>query len=168
MVIRPATAADAAEIARVQVETWRAAYPGMIAEPVLAALSVASMTARWETYFGTAGVSVHLALVDGAAAGFVCAGPPRDADVAEGGEVYAIYVLPGAQRHGLGTALLDTAVRWLAGRPGVLWVLAANAPARAFYAARGWTSDGTERAIDVGGDVVNEVRYRYPGTAPAV
>jgi GNAT superfamily N-acetyltransferase len=154
---RLATPADAAAIAAVQVETWRDAYAGMIAAHVLDALTVEALTARWETYFGTPGVSVW---VVGGVAGFVCVGPPRDADVTEGGEVYAIYVLPSAQRHGLGNALLSAAHAWLADRPGVLWTLTANAPARAFYEARGWAWDGTERGIDVGGDVVNEVRYR--------
>jgi GNAT superfamily N-acetyltransferase len=156
---RLATPLDAAAIAAVQVETWRAAYAGMIADHVLDALTVEALTARWEAYVGTPGVVV---LVAGDVAGFVCVGPPRDADVTEGGEVYAIYVLPSRQRHGLGGALLAAAQGWLADRPGVLWTLAANAPARAFYEARGWVWDGTERGIDVGGDVVNEVRYRRP------
>lgn len=165
MEIRPATPADAEAIARVQVETWRSAYTGMIAGHVLDAMTVERTAARWATYFGTPGVAVWLAVDGGEAAGFVCVGPPREDDVPAAGEVYAIYVRPAAQRRGLGAALLGTAEDRLGDGAGVLWVLTANAPARAFYEARGWVPEGTERGIDVGGDVVAELRYRRSGRA---
>jgi GNAT superfamily N-acetyltransferase len=161
LVIRPATAADAAAIAWVHVETWRAAYDGILPREFLAALSVPAAESRWADRLAgdDPGTYVSGDPVDG----FACAGPVRDADVpASYGEVYALYVHPTAQRAGAGAALLAAAEGWLAGRgcrDAVLWTLTANAAGRAFYRARDWREDGTERTIDVGGTLADEVRF---------
>jgi ribosomal protein S18 acetylase RimI-like enzyme len=163
-VIRRATAEDAPGIARVQVETWRTAYAGLIDAAFLDALSVPAGASRWESHIADPAAAVYVALDGAEVAGFASTGPARDADAPAAGEVYAIYVHPSAQRRGLGGALLGTALGDLAagGRAeALLWVLTGNAPARAFYAARGGTPDGTARAIDVGGAMVDEVRYRF-------
>ncbi|TIC80989.1 GNAT family N-acetyltransferase [Nocardioides sp. GY 10127] len=76
-----------------------------------------------------------------------------------------LYVLPGAQGAGVGSALL---ARALARRPEglCLWVFESNHPARAFYAARGFVelertdgADNEEREPDV--------RMAWPGEDPA-
>jgi ribosomal protein S18 acetylase RimI-like enzyme len=167
--IRPATGDDAAGIARVQVETWRDAYAGLVASTVLDSLSVPAGAARWASLLEQPDVGTHVAVVDGEVRGFVCAGGARDADAsARAGEVYAIYVLPSAQRRGLGAALLDAAVSGMLVRgcdTFLLWVLTGNAAGRAFYESRGWAWDGSERRIDVGGGVVPEVRYALAATS---
>ncbi|MCM0621604.1 GNAT family N-acetyltransferase [Nocardioides bruguierae] len=75
-----------------------------------------------------------------------------------------LYVRPAAQGRGVGTALLAQAFRAC---PGgfCLWVFAANAPARAFYAAAGLVelertdgADNEEREPDV--------RMAWPGEQP--
>jgi GNAT superfamily N-acetyltransferase len=72
-----------------------------------------------------------------------------------------LYVLPAAQGHGVGAALLDVAKSL---RPGgfSLWVFETNTPARAFYARHGLVerehTDGSgneERAPDI--------RMEWPG-----
>lgn len=160
--IRVATADEAADVARVQVATWRAAYAGLVSGAVLDRLSVPAAASRWSERLGQPGHRLWVA-GRGEVAGFVSAGPARDDDGPDG-EVYALYVLPDHQRGGLGRALLATAARWLRDEAAygdlALWVLAANAAGRAFYAATGWHRDGTQRDIDVCGDVVREVRYR--------
>jgi ribosomal protein S18 acetylase RimI-like enzyme len=169
-VIRRATAADAPGIARVQVETWRTAYAGLIDAAFLDALSVPAGASRWESHIAAPDAAVYVALGDGdghgdEVVGFASTGPARDADApATTGEVYAIYVHPSAQRRGLGAGLLGTALGDLAAggcAEALLWVLTGNAPARGFYEARGGTPDGEAREIDVGGALVDEVRYRF-------
>lgn len=66
-----------------------------------------------------------------------------------------LYVAPGAQHVGVGTALLDL-VKTLRPDGFGLWVFTSNTPARAFYAGHGFVevehTDGTdneERAPDV-------------------
>lgn len=171
MEVRPATGDDAAAIARVQVQTWRDAYAGLMASAVLDSLSVPAGAARWATLLARPDVGTHVATVGGDVRGFVCAGGARDADAnARAGEVYAIYVLPSAQRRGTGAALLDAAVSGMVDRgcdTFLLWVLTANAAGRAFYEARGWSWDGSARRVDVGGDVVAEVRYERKSAGAA-
>jgi ribosomal protein S18 acetylase RimI-like enzyme len=167
MPVRPATTADAAGVAAVQVATWRVAYDGLMPAAFLAGLSVPAGTERWRGLLGSAEVRTFVAVEgdeeSGEVVGFVTAGPARDADLPEGtGEVYAVYVLPSCQGRGLGRDLMGAATGWLAARGYVhaaVWVLTANAPSRSFYAALGWRPDGTERSIDVGGALVEEVRY---------
>lgn len=159
-VIRVATPADAFDVARVHVATWRAAYAGLVPAEVLAALSVPAAAAKWEGHLEDAATRTWVADAGGTVTAFASAGPSRDADTPEAGEVYAVYVYPGAQRAGTGRSLLGTALAWLAPREATLWVLTANAAARAFYEACGFRPDGAARGIDVGGAVVDEVRYR--------
>jgi GNAT superfamily N-acetyltransferase len=106
---------------------------------------------------------------DGRPVGFVSCGPPRDDDVAPlTAEIFALYVIPGAWRSGVGRALMATAVDHLRARGAetlTLWVLEANARARAFYEAEGWQPDGASQPLDMGGFSVIEVRYRLRGTA---
>lgn len=63
-----------------------------------------------------------------------------------GDRVDALYVHPSHWRRGYGGRLLDAAVDLLRqhGRPVArLWVMAANAAARALYERHGWLPDGT-------------------------
>jgi GNAT superfamily N-acetyltransferase len=163
MPVRTATPDDAAGIAAVQVTTWRAAYAGLMPAPFLAGLDVRAGTARWAGLLRDTTVRTFVSDGPHGVEGFATAGPARDADLPPGtGEVYAVYVLPQAQGKGLGRDLMSAATAWLAGHGnahGAVWVLTANAPSRAFYEALGWCADGAARAIDVGGALVDEVRY---------
>ena len=168
--IRVATPADAAAIARVHVATWRVAYAGLVPDAFLAGLSVPANASRWESLLADPRRRVWVA--GGAEpSGFAAAGPARDADLPESsGELYALYVLPSAQRRGTGRALAEAALAWWepTGRSVSVWTLTDNAAARAFYAATGWVPDGAERESDIGGALVREVRYRRsvsPGSA---
>ena len=84
--IRPATAEDAAAVARVQIASWRAAYSHLFADEQLEGISLEERTAFW-TRFPPA-----VAEVDGEVVGFVAVGPSHDDDA--DGELYAIYVTP--------------------------------------------------------------------------
>lgn len=163
-VITVAAPSDAPGIARVQVETWRAAYAGLVPDAVLGALSVPAGAARWAEHVTDPLTRTWVAVTDGEVTGFLAGGPARDADLdaAAYGEVYALYVHPLAQGRGLGRGLLDAAAGWFAegGRgAAVVWVLTANVPARTFYERCGFTADGLARTIDIGGVDVPEVRY---------
>ena len=84
-----------------------------------------------------------------------------DPDEPAAGHVACLYVDPAAQGQGIGARLLEEAHRWFRaeGRAeATLWVFAANAPARRFYARRGWHPDGGERVEPAFGEP--EVRLR--------
>lgn len=152
--IRPATPDDAEAVARVHVETWRAAYAHALSAEGLASLSV---TQRAELHRRSPPV---VAEVDGEIVGFVSVGPGTDPDT--DGELYAIYVLPDRWGCGVGRALMQAGeerLRELGHQHAILWVLEDNPRARRFYEAAGWTLDGTRRPIEIFGQPVPEIRY---------
>ncbi len=162
--VRAATVPDAEGIAEVHVSAWRAAYAGLLPAGLLSSLDAGQRAAAWaQRIEAAAGRAFVLVLErDGVVRGFIAAGPSRDADRPEAGEVYAIYVDPGWQGGGDGGQLLTAAVRRLAAGgfgQAVLWVLAGNAAARGFYESRGWRPDGAEKQETFGGQPSTEVRY---------
>lgn len=167
--VRRARLADAAKIAAVHVASWREGYRGLIPQDYLDGLDPAVWTARrihrleridWsrEGCFVVSGDN-------GALAGFTHVGPTRDddSDPATAGEVYAIYLAPGAWGKGLGRELMAAGLTQLAQcgyRAATLWVLESNARARRFYAAAGFEADGAVKVDDSRGVPLHEVRYR--------
>lgn len=166
--IRRASPRDAVAIARVHVDSWQAAYPGLIPAAVLNRLSVPVQAASWRRILSTddrRGARTWLACDRGAVLGFSSAGPTRDDDddPITVGEIYTIYLVPAAWGRGLGGELLDAAQADLCGRSfrtATLWVLSGNTRARRFYELNGFAPDGARRPVDVSGVSLMEVRYR--------
>ncbi|MCC6832442.1 MAG: GNAT family N-acetyltransferase [Thermoleophilia bacterium] len=168
-VIREATVADAAAIARVHVASWAVAYRGLVPRAVQASTTVGVRTVQWRPILsGDAaypGSTNLVALVDGEIAGFACHGPSR-ADLwpppSAGGELYALYAQPSAWGRGVGRALMDASVTGLrdAGHAdALLWVLRGNERARRFYERMGWVTDGGLREQESERLPVPAVRY---------
>lgn len=171
--VRTARLDDAAEIARVHVASWRAAYPGMVPQEILDGLSVERRTERWAELLGDEGPRdiVLVAERDGVVVGFASAGPSIDGggdagvDPEETALLHAIYLDESAWGQGIGTALLDATLERLTGHgfgSVTLWVIEANDRARRFYEARGWTTDGSGKqcfGMDISVDVPT-IRYR--------
>lgn len=159
--------ADAGLVAEINVAGWRAAYRGIMPAEFLAGLSVSARRSALEARLAAgeqAGAPAWVAELGGRGIGYLSSGPPRDADVPPpAAEVYALYVVPEEWRGGAGRALLTTAVDyWLdsGATTLVLWVLEANARARAFYEALGWRPDGLRQDLELGGFTTPELRYR--------
>ena len=168
-VSRPAALSDADGIGRVHVRSWQAAYRGKIPQDYLDGLDPGRRSETWrrvmqETRPSQGGLLVAEA-EGGEIVGFAAFGPSRDSDTRPQvtGEVFAIYVDPGAWGTGAGRALMGHAVAELA-RLGyadaVLWVLDGNDRARRFYALAGWEEDGASRTDGSLGFDLTEIRYR--------
>jgi len=158
-VIRLAAPEDAQALAGVQVRAWRDAYAAHV--DVARLPSEAERAERWRELI--AGATRAPTLVwdrDGRIGGFCSVGPAEEPADPPVGEVHALYVDPPAQHVGIGSALLGAGEGTLADELGfaeaVLWVLEANARARAFYEHRGWRLDGGPREHPW----APEVRYR--------
>ena len=167
---RLALVADAHDIARVHVASWRETYPGLLPDPYLAAMDVGDYEDRWartlqDPYHRSA---VFVAEEHGRVVGFASCGRERDGDPRYEGELYAIYVLSDAQGRGHGSALVQAAAAALAIRgmtSMVVWVLRENWRARGFYERLGGVYV-RERALDLGLDFsVPEVSYLWADTA---
>ena len=91
-------------------------------------------------------------------------GVARDSDMsASSGEIMMIAIVPPYRRHGHGLSLLTAARAVALDRAWdelVLWVVAAHAEARAFYAKAGFSADGSEKVDDRLGFSAPVVRYR--------
>ena len=166
LAIRAAVPADAAEIARVHVASWRAAYRGLLPDRYLERLSVDDRAPTWRRRIDgrQPGEAVLVAERVGAIVGFASAGPTRDrdADPRSVGEVYAVYLAPAEWGRGAGRRLLERAVaalRDVGFAHAGLWVLETNAHARGFYEHLGWRADGSTKQERFG-ERVTEVRYR--------
>ena len=153
--IRPGTPEDAEAVARVNVETWQAAYAHALPRERLMNLSVQERVAFWRSW------PPLVAEVDGEIVGYVAVGASSEGD--GGGELFAIYVHPDHWRTGVGRRLIQAGeerLRTLGHAEAILWVLEDNPRARRFYEAAGWSTDGTTRPIELLGVEVPEILYR--------
>ncbi|MCR3747730.1 GNAT family N-acetyltransferase [Lentzea californiensis] len=159
MTVRLAVVSDAPAVASVHVQTWQAAYRGLVPDSVLDELSVQERASMWERGIPRGGVWVGF--VDDAVAGFCAVGPSREPDAAF--ELFALYVLPSAWGTPLGYELARAALG--AEQDVVLWVFDENPRARRFYERLGFRADGTVKTETIGGAELREIRYRLTGVA---
>lgn len=140
MRIRDAVAGDARAIARVQVDSWRAAYVGLMPADVLAGLSVAESTAQRERSIAAGHPTLVLETPE--IVGFAVFGADPEEEAC--GRLYALYLTPQRWGGGHGRLLHDAAVARLDETypRSYLWVLDGNERAMRFYRAAGWRPDG--------------------------
>ena len=126
---------------------------------------------RWKAFLWVRGLSWVLGvMVVSLLIGFAAAGPERSGDPNHRGELYALYVLPSHQQHGVGRGLLRAvAGRFVTAgtRSMLLWVLAANPRARAFYEALGGVVV-RDQPIEIGGATFTEVAYAWSELAAII
>lgn len=165
MKVRPATPADGDAIGRVQVETWRAAYRGLMPDEVIEGFDLAHRQRLWREGLGRdprPGSATLVAEVEGEVVGFASVGRSRDEEAHIEGELYAIYLHPSCWDRGIGRALLERAeesMRRSGFERALLWVLEGNERGERFYRRAGWTADG-RKADEFQGAAVTEIRYR--------
>jgi ribosomal protein S18 acetylase RimI-like enzyme len=161
--IRPATLPDAPAIAHVQVQTWRTAYRGIVADDFLDAYSVDDRTSRWTEIIQQPEQASFVAEVEGyGVVGFANGGPERDGREDFRGELCGLYVLPDRHGQGIGRRLVATFACWLSdsGFDSMLvWVLADN-PSRRFYERLGGQFVA-EKQTQIGQQSLGEVAYGW-------
>src|SRR5260221_283764 len=168
-VIRQAVLGDARAIGRIEVETWRSTYAGMLPDRALLGMSEQRQTASWAGFLRHRPGDVFVAQADrpatGAEArilGFGNCGPQRDQGFGFAGEVYTLYVASESQGSGLGRQLLLALFARLVHcghRSALIWVVRAN-PARFFYERLGG-KQVLHRPIPIGGEHVEAVGYGW-------
>ena len=163
--VRLASLADADAIGRIQVETWRAAYTGLMPDEAVAMFDVESRQRMWREGLGRAprpGSATFVVEDGGEVVGFASVGASRDEGAEQEAELYAIYLHPSRWGRGIGRALLQRAeesMRSSGFRRAILWVLEGNERGERFYQAAGWEQDG-RKVEDFQGAAVPELRYR--------
>ena len=163
--ISPAGPADAVELARVHVQSWRETYPGLLPQAYLNRMSPKIHARRFqhELLRAKAGeVTLIAESAEGAvgyATGALLRGDGRLADC----EVFTLYVVRAAQGVGVGRALLKSVARVLKAEGAkslMLSVLSRNLPARAFYERLGGEAFA-EVAAHGWGEGISETGYRW-------
>src|SRR4051794_14010383 len=129
--VRQATPEDAAQVARVYIESWHDAYAGILPNRLLCAMTAKGQTARWRAAIrarGRESVLVAECATHGVV-GMTSFGPARDAALGFESEVYTLYVDPSFYGHGSGRALMQGAFASLRKRGQsscVIWAHAKN------------------------------------------
>ncbi len=163
MEIRPAVPEDALAVARVHVQSWQAAYRGLLPDEYLDALRPEDRAPHYDfTHTDPATPNTLVAVETDEVLGFATTMPSRDETLANYGELSALYVAPEHWRKGIGTMLIAAAYKHLVRRgyrDALLWILAGNTRAEHFYQMDGWRPDGVRRSETVWGVTVDELRY---------
>jgi GNAT superfamily N-acetyltransferase len=167
--VRPAAADDAADLGRIQVETWRTGYANVLPEQVLAGLDAEVVAAAWAAAIArppSLNHHVMIAMEGTWRVGFTAVGPdadprPGDPDPTSTAAISLLLVEPRWGRRGHGSRLLAAAAD-LTAAAGVerlvAWVPAADTASLQFYRSAGWEADGVQRSLDTGMGLVNELR----------
>jgi GNAT superfamily N-acetyltransferase len=164
--VRAAGADDVPEIARIQIDTWRTAYAGLLPSAVLAAATPERADAEWTAAVTRPPSPRHRVLVARErewTVGFVAFGPAEEDDEpADTGVMHILLVEPRWGRRGHGSRLLAAAVDHMraAGMSrAVVWLADGDASSTAFYSSAGWQRDGTVRTLGEGAQTLREARF---------
>lgn len=169
---RRANTSDLRGIVKVQVNTWKTAYQGIISENYLKSLSYEEKEENWKQRLEnpTHGAIIYIAETDqNEIVGFALATLERCNPIiallqAERfiGELCAIYVLKDFQYRKIGTELVKLVVEYFKENninSMITWVLKKNS-SRQFYEKLGGKILG-EKAIEIGGIRYTEIAYGW-------
>ena len=162
MKVRIARLRDTESIARIHVDSWRAAYAGILSEKFLASMDYDKRLALWHKNVQENAVKLFVLEENKEVIGFSCIGSSRDSEV-KGMELYAIYLDPAHQRKGKGTIFWNELEKFVRNKAYsvYLWVLKKNSGARAFYERNGFQEVmGKTKNLNIGGIDFSEVMYR--------
>lgn len=175
--VRPARPEDAAEIARIQLSTWRTAYRRMFPPHVLAGLDESYLARGWSEAIEAAPSPRHRVLIaveqgesSSEVVGFMAAGPadeqalaPEEPSLpATAAAVTDLLVEPRWGRRGHGSRLLAATVdlwREDAFTSAVAWAYEQDQAMQKFLTSAGWEPDGAGRALDVDDMLVPQLRF---------
>jgi GNAT superfamily N-acetyltransferase len=162
--IRWAVPEDSVWIGLVQVESWRKTYAGIVPDAYLASLDAEKNAEMWRRGMKAGGMFVFVAEDEWGIFGFVSGGAIRDPIAGYDCELYAIYLMPARQRHGIGQQLaqsLTEALLMEGFSSMAVWVLEQNLPGVSFYKRLGGIQVA-QRMIDIGGTELPELAFGWP------
>ena len=164
MRIRQATPADAPDIAKVNVESWRSTYNGIVPNQYLNGMSPEKRERQWRSIIENPDSIVLVAeLEDGRIIGYISGGRERSGKSPFEGELYAIYLLKDCQRKGVGKKLVKELILEMRNQHitnMLVWVIEEN-PSKRFYELIGGKPFFKEKLI-ISGKELPEVGYGWP------
>ena len=164
--VRTARPEDAADLARIYIESWQDTYAGVISNTLLGAMSLRTHTTRWQATIRSMEKNSGTVLVAEdarfGAIGLCSLGKARDGGCGYDGEVYTLYVDPAFLGRGAGRALLAgafAAFKERKLRSCLVWAHARN-NACFFYEAMGGRRVAT-RTTRLMGELMPEVGFGW-------
>lgn len=164
--VRSARPPDAAEIARIQLATWRIAYQRLMPRHVLAEISEDWLNERWSEAITSPPSPKHRVLIaveqtqQDYVVGFLASGP--DEDDAAVAAITELLVEPRWGRRGHGSRLLAAAVdlwREDGFSQAGAWSFERDTAMNKFLASAGWAQDGLSRELDVDDLMVPQIHW---------
>jgi ribosomal protein S18 acetylase RimI-like enzyme len=166
LTVRTARPEDAADLARIYIESWQDTYAGVISHSLLCAMSLRAHTARWQATLRSMEKNSGAVLVAEDAhfgiIGLCSLGKARDGGCGYDGEVYTLYVDPAFLGRGVGRALLAGAFEAFKDRKlrsCLIWAHAHN-NACFFYEAMGGFRVAT-RTTRLLGELTPEIGFGW-------
>jgi GNAT superfamily N-acetyltransferase len=165
--LRRALADDAPQLAQIHVDSWQAAYRGVVPDAFRQNFSYQRREAAFRQALESNAAETYLAREEnGQPVGILtlgaCRDPDLDVEAKQTGELWGIYLLPTHWRRGIGRKLVGWVESTLISRgyrDAVLWVLEDNQDARRFYKAMGFSPDGVSKQLNLGAPL-KAIRYR--------
>jgi GNAT superfamily N-acetyltransferase len=163
--LRRATPQDAPAIAAVRIASWRSTYRGLIPDAYLDGMQLEQSTALWDRVLtaGKNNTSVFVAENDGDIVGFAAGNMLQESRYELDAELSAAYVKREFQHAGVGrrlVAAVASAQRDHGAHGLIVWVIAGNKRARAFYEQLGATLL-VEQPFEWDGMPLSEVGYGF-------
>jgi GNAT superfamily N-acetyltransferase len=164
--VRVADPADAEAIAALHTDSWQRTYRGMMSDAFLDGPAIENRRRVWRDRLGTPDSDRLVVVADdgGRIVGFICVFAREDAGW--GAYIDNLHVVHDWKGRGVGRALMRRAAEWVCTtQPGAsvyLWVMEANADARAFYDRLGARNAETVEKTDPGGGSAPNCRYVWP------
>ncbi|MEO8300283.1 MAG: GNAT family N-acetyltransferase [Rhizomicrobium sp.] len=166
LTVRTARPEDAADLARIYIESWQDTYAGVISHTLLSAMSLRTHTTRWQATIRSMEKNTGVVLVAEdagfGAVGLCSLGKARDSGCGYDGEVYTLYVDPAFLARGVGRALLASAFETFKDRKlrsCLIWAHARN-NACFFYEAMGGRRVAT-RTTRLLGELTPEIGFGW-------
>ncbi|TCS84372.1 GNAT family N-acetyltransferase [Tepidibacillus fermentans] len=164
MLIREARIEDAFAIGKVNVDSWRTTYKGIVSDQFLADLSYEKAEKRFKEHLTIARNRCYFVAENEKKEiiGFIAGGYNRTENSDYEGEIYGIYLLKHSQRKGIGRQLVKALAQKLKelGITSVqVWALADN-PYRKFYKKLGGDYIDS-KLIEIGSQILKEESYGW-------
>ncbi len=160
--VRLARPSDAADLARIYIESWQDTYAGLIPHNLLGSMSLKNHTARWQTAMRGPGAVLVAEDPHHGAVGLASLGAARDGALGFDGEIYTLYVDPAFLGRGTGRVLMAGAFERLKDRrcrSCIVWSHARN-NACFFYEAMGGRRVA-ERITRTMGEATPEIAFGW-------
>jgi ribosomal protein S18 acetylase RimI-like enzyme len=165
--VRQAVLADAEQIARVHVASWRIAYSEFMPPNQMAWISERRETGRAADLIRNPDTPYLVAAIGDSIVGFLVYGPPGDqCDPTSTSQIYTFFVDPQRYRQGIGTQLLTMMESEISVPDITVWVMTQGVHGPCFYERSGFTREAeTERMfrlLDVDFPTVRYRKRRFP------